>query len=271
MAGVRWHQTDLLDRAAAARLIREVRPSHLLHLAWTVEHGAFWTSPDNLDWLAASLHLLRCFNEAGGSRFLGIGSGAEYGDCAGDCDEAETPLCPASLYAAAKSSLWSTGRHYAQTVELGFVWCRLFQVFGVGEPQTRLIPSVIGALLRGEVVAVGSGTAVRDFVDVRDAAAALKVILLSDFSGALNVGTGRGRSIAEVCESIGRQLGRPELIGIGRRQDRPGEPGRIVADVARLRSVNGELPATTLEDSIADVIGWLSEGKVTAQRGQARP
>src|SRR5690606_6877319 len=38
---------DLLDRAAMEVLVRRVAPSHLLHTAWDVTHGAFWTARAN--------------------------------------------------------------------------------------------------------------------------------------------------------------------------------------------------------------------------------
>ncbi len=52
-----WCEADLFDTAAIARVLRETRPEIVLHLAWTVEHGQFWTAPENLDFVAASLML----------------------------------------------------------------------------------------------------------------------------------------------------------------------------------------------------------------------
>jgi len=50
---------DLLRDGAAQELVARVRPSHLLHLAWETEHGRFWHAPENVEWVAASLRLLR--------------------------------------------------------------------------------------------------------------------------------------------------------------------------------------------------------------------
>src|SRR5882672_1848487 len=82
-AGVAWHKTDLLDLAQRRSLMEKVRPSHLLHLAWYVEHGRFWTAPENDEWVAASLDLMRLFTEEGGRRIVFTGSCAEY-DWSGD-------------------------------------------------------------------------------------------------------------------------------------------------------------------------------------------
>src|SRR3712207_173544 len=76
--GVSWHRADLLDEAEARRLLAEVRPAVLVHAAWYVEHGRFWTAPENERWLEASTALGAAFVEAGGRRLVGLGTCAEY-------------------------------------------------------------------------------------------------------------------------------------------------------------------------------------------------
>src|SRR4051794_6956500 len=103
-----WHRADLLDLAAQRRLLREIRPVLLVHAAWYVAHGRFWTAPENADWLEASTALAAQFVEAGGGRFLGLGSAAEYADAAsgdGAPWPESRPIAPATPYGAAKAAL----------------------------------------------------------------------------------------------------------------------------------------------------------------------
>ena len=66
VAGAIYHHVDLLgDGKTLAGLICEIKPQSLLHLAWSVEPGAFWQDRNNLDWLAASFRLYRAFVAAG--------------------------------------------------------------------------------------------------------------------------------------------------------------------------------------------------------------
>src|SRR5215471_12741951 len=74
----RWHALDLFDGGAVAAALDAIRPSHLLHLAWTTEHGKFWTDPANETWRAATLALVDRFIGAGGSRCVIAGSCTEY-------------------------------------------------------------------------------------------------------------------------------------------------------------------------------------------------
>src|SRR5688572_5048389 len=100
--GVRWHQSNLLDEQSIARLIAEVRVSHLLHLAWCAVPGRFWTAPENLLWAGASLNLIRAFRDHGGERVVVAGTCAEYDWHAGPCREDTTPIRPATVYGRCK-------------------------------------------------------------------------------------------------------------------------------------------------------------------------
>src|SRR5512139_1633254 len=101
----RHHRCDLLDARQVSDLMAAIRPSHLLHLAWFAEPGAYWTSPENLRWVQASLGLLQAFAAQGGCRVVTAGSCAEYDWRYGYCSETLTPLRPDSLYGACKHAL----------------------------------------------------------------------------------------------------------------------------------------------------------------------
>ena len=51
LADVHWHIADLLDYSQITELVREVKPAHLLHLAWYAEPGRYWQAPENLRWV----------------------------------------------------------------------------------------------------------------------------------------------------------------------------------------------------------------------------
>src|SRR5260370_7046858 len=63
--GATWHRCDLLDGAACEALVRRLRPTHLLHLAWIAQPGLFWTIPLNMAWLAPAGPLVSASHSAG--------------------------------------------------------------------------------------------------------------------------------------------------------------------------------------------------------------
>src|SRR5215207_601381 len=86
-----WHSQNFLDDNKTQRLIENVQPSHCLHFAWYTEPGKYWSSPENLRWIASSALLLYSFNQNGGERFVGAGTCAEYDWRYGHCTEMLTP------------------------------------------------------------------------------------------------------------------------------------------------------------------------------------
>jgi nucleoside-diphosphate-sugar epimerase len=229
--GAGWHKADLLEPDAAVELIRDARPSHLLHLAWTTEHGRYWDDPANLAWVEASRRLVEAFSDAGGRRAVLAGSCAQR-------------AWPDTFYARAKNE---ASDFFAATGILLFP-------YGPFESPERLVPSVTLSLLAGEEARTTPGKQLRDYIHVADCGRALAALLDSDVRGGVEIGTGRGTSVAEIAQTIARLLGREELLRVGAL---PGDDeSRVVADTTRLRAEVGFTPRYELEEGLRDAVRW---------------
>jgi nucleoside-diphosphate-sugar epimerase len=259
---------DLLNEQSRRELMSRVKPSHLLHLAWHVPPGKYWTSLENVRWLQASLDLLVAFAAEGGQRVVSAGTCAEYsweGD--GICREDETPLEPVSLYGVSKDALRRMQESLARQLGLSQAWGRIFFPYGRFEPEGRLVPSVIRSILAGEPARCSHGRQVRDFMYVDDAARAFVVLLDSSYEGAVNVGTGVPVTIAEVAQTAAKAAGAPHLLQIGALPARAGEPDRLVADVSRLQEI-GFVSHWKLKSGIdATVSWWQKDTRLTPNAG----
>ncbi len=257
---VQCHAVDLLDPAATRALLDRLRPTHLLHLAWTVAPGGFWTTRDNLDWLAASLQLYRAFVAAGGQRFVGAGSCAEYGwapdQVAAPLDERSSACQPATLYGTAKQALHSTLVAAAALDGAALAWGRVFFLYGPGEKPGRLVSDVITKLLRGAPVETTAGTQLRDFMHVADVGAAFAALTAADISGPVNIASGQALPLAALLAEIARQTGAGHLLRLGARPMPPNEPAQLLPATQRLRDELGFTPRHSLESGIADSIAW---------------
>jgi len=254
-AGVRWHRCDLLEPAAPARLIAAVRPTHLVHAAWDVSPG-YWSSLANLDWLAASAALLRAFAEAGGARFVGVGTCAEYAEGMDMPLGEDSPTTPQSLYGEAKLSLCRLAGRLAEQGAFSQAWGRLFLLTGPNEAADRLVPYVATQLLKGEIALCSSGEQWRDYLDVRDVGAALAALALSEVEGPVNIGSGQPVPVAQVVSTVAALTGRPDLLRLGARPPRPNDPPELAARIARLRDEVGFCPRYTLDESLTDAVAW---------------
>ncbi len=256
--GVRWHKADLADGARIEELMRELAPGRLVHLAWCMEHGRYWSAPENVAWVERSLCLMRAFVRHGGRRLLVLGTCAEY-----DWSAADRPLCesrsrvaPATLYGTAKDALRRVAGAYAEREGVELAWARPFFLYGPRELPERLVASVARSLLAEESVSTRRGAQVRDLLHVEDAAGALAALLDSTVTGEVNIASGVGVRVDEVVDRIAQLIGRPELIRRGALPDRPGEPPLLVADVARLREEVGYRSRWELPDGLAATVRW---------------
>jgi nucleoside-diphosphate-sugar epimerase len=240
---------DLLD-PAARRLLPEA--DVLLHTAWVTRHGAYWTSPENLLWISATLDLARRFAAAGGRRIVFVGTCAEYGwALPARAPWNERRACrPHTPYGAAKLLAWTALQELAARSGVGLVNARLFWPVGRHEAPERLLPSLLGAALTGRPVAVGPAGLTRDLLDVRDAGAALARLALAAVQGVVNVGSGVPVRLDELAARVAG-VGSP-LVRLGARPLRAGEPLVMVADPTRLIEATGFAPRYTLAETIAD-------------------
>jgi nucleoside-diphosphate-sugar epimerase len=245
---------NLLDRVAVSALVAEARASHLIHLAW---HGGLadrWTSPANLDWMAATVHLVREFARLGGRRAVCVGSCAEY-----DWSEAilteSTALRPRTLYGATKAGTGLALCAAAPALDLSLAWARVFFVLGPGEPPGRLLGDLIGGLKAGKPVNCTDGLQERDFLHVDDLSQALVALLESSAMGAVNVASGHAIPVRDLIAAVADRIGRPDLVRLGAVARPSDDPSRLLANVARLREEVGFVPRHTLDSAVVAVLG----------------
>jgi nucleoside-diphosphate-sugar epimerase len=183
------------------------------------------------------------------------GSMAEYGMADGACRE-DARCAPQTAYGIAKlaSSLYASS--YGPRRGLTTCVARLFGVYGPGEGPSRLVPTLIARLSRGEAVELSDGAQRRDFVHVDDACEALVRLAAEPPSAeplalVVNVGTGVAPSIREVAGWIADALSRPRsLLHFGARARSPGDADLLVADTEKLEQILRWRPPQRLNASM---------------------
>jgi nucleoside-diphosphate-sugar epimerase len=249
-----WHRANLLEPGEIASLVGKVRPTHLLHFAWYAVPGKYWTAPENLAWVRATINLMQMFSDHGGQRAVMAGSCAEYDWKFDYCSELFTPRRPVTLYGACKHGTQVLLDAWSRQTGLSSAWGRIFFLYGPGEYPARLVPSVINSLLRNEPAHCTHGNQVRDFMHVADVAAAFVELLGSDVKGAVNIASGVSSTLKEVIHAIADYLNRRDLVRLGAVPAPAGEPDALIADVGRLREEVGFSPRYGLQQGIAQTI-----------------
>lgn len=230
-------ETDLLKPESCQALVARAGATHLVHMAWYAEHGKFWTSPLNLRWLEASVHLVESFCAAGGHKVVVAGTCAEYDWSVGYCREEDSPLVPATLYGTSKDATRRLVEAICIAHGVPCAWGRIFLPYGPGEDARRLIPSLI-EVFKGKRAPFGvNASAYRDFLHVEDVGRGFVQLLLADARGSYNIASGEPTLIAEVVRLIAEAYGADPHLVLDLATERPGESGLLVGDSRKLRAL----------------------------------
>jgi nucleoside-diphosphate-sugar epimerase len=247
------HCADLCASGAARELLPRIKPTHLLHLAWYAEPGKFWTSQQNIRWVAASLELFEAFVESGGQRFVGAGTCAEYDWKFDTLSPDNTPLNPTMLYGSAKARLYQLLSAASQEAGISFAWGRIFFPFGPWEHPARLLPQVISGLIGGTPVALSAGTQIRDFVYSEDVALMFADLVDSPTAGAVNIASGRAMSVRSFVELTLRHFDDAELLQFGKRPAGVDDTPYMIADMSGAGAI---APRIGIEEGVARTVAW---------------
>jgi nucleoside-diphosphate-sugar epimerase len=250
---VQFIETDLLSAIDFETLMRDIAPTHLLHLAWYAEHGKFWTSLANLRWVEASSRLVESFCKAGGQHVVVAGTCAEYDWNQGYCIEDTTPLNPASLYGVAKNAAHMLAMGICQQFKVRCAWGRIFLPFGKNEANARLIPSLID-VYKGKRPPFSIHTnAYRDFLHVDDVCQGMLKLLTHDAQGAYNICSAAPTHLKALVETLAHLMGGSPLPLLELAVNRPHEHRFLIGNNDKLTSL-GWSQALSLEKGLEMVI-----------------
>lgn len=230
-------EADLLLMDDGPAAVRSARATHLVHMAWYAEHGAYWGSPLNLRWLEASVRLVEAFCSAGGEKVVVAGTCAEYDWSYGYCREDMTPLTPASMYGTAKDATRRLLMAICNAHQVSLAWARIFLPYGQGEDSRRLIPSLV-QVFQGKRQPFGvNAMAYRDFLHAEDVARGFERLLLSDATGSYNISSGQPMQIAEVVRLIANTFNGDSRIVLDLSKEQSSEPAMLIGDNGKLKAL----------------------------------
>lgn len=253
------YKLDLMDREAVSEFLKENKFETIIHLAWYVGPKC-QISPINIECLESSLHLIKTFWENGGKNVLVSGSMSEYDFSYGWCHEDKTPLNSPSLYGQTNAALFQILEKFCKFHELNLKWARIFNIYGLNEKKTRLIPYVINQMLKNEEVNVSPCTQIQNYMHISDVARALVMFLESDAVGAVNIAANAPTRLKDMIEYCKEEIGYNKAINYGALKPSFEQPF-LSCDISRLRSEIGFEQSISLEAGLKDTIDfWRKNG-----------
>jgi nucleoside-diphosphate-sugar epimerase len=256
----RYRSLPLRETNALRSLVADFAPHYVFHVASALHSASpIELAETNVDGMASLLSAL----DGCGARLVVTSTAGVYGNPSRVPVDEDHPCVPVNAYGSTKLAAERLTREHFRD----FVIARIFNVVGAGQPDDHICGRLATQVARASdgttaTIEVGPLEPTRDFVDVRDIAAAL--LLLSERAPAgavVNVGSGLEVSIGEVLSLLVR-VAKVEVRIVGR-EDVPAGVARSVADIARLRLL-GFQPAYRLERSLRDSLEWWRQ--LTAPR-----
>ncbi len=257
------HRVDIRD-AAAARIIEQIRPSAVLHLAAQVSVPASTRDPmrDAETNVLGTLNLMEAVRKIGDCRFLFVSTGgAIYGEPEDMPVDETAAKRPASPYGASKLAAENYLATYGAAYDFDYTVVRPANLFGPRQNaagEAGVVAIFANAMLAGEAVKIfGDGDDERDFVYVSDAVDCIRRALVAGKRTAYNVGTGTGTSIHALFEELVSLTGyakAPEHIG-----RRPGDLCRITLDASRAKRDLNWAPRTPLAEGLRRTVDYYRD------------
>ncbi len=253
-------ETASLDKEAIVSKLSERRYDAVFHLA---AYGVAPGSRDPITTLQTNVlgtdAIIHAAAAVGARAVIYVGSCSEYHEPQpGVLVSEDAPLARAGLYGASKAAAGLWGRALAQHLGIHFQWLRLFNVFGPGEAEHRLIPSILRSMNHDEPVALSPGEQVRDFLYVEDVAEGLVLAAKAAFvghTGPFNLCSGQPITVREVALAAAEALGKPkDLLNFGALSYRPDECLWLVGRPNRFQDATGFRPRVSLRAGIEAMI-----------------
>lgn len=261
----RWYELDLRRRWEVERACLVERPEMVVHLAAQtyVPDSILWPGEFVQDNVLGTANLLSVLNHLSPGPAVILTSSCEvYGNRAEAAKEAAVPA-PRSPYAATKLAQ----EHLVEASAAGFgnryLILRLFNNFGPGQQPNRLLPQALRAALGGgEFELHGDGSAMRDWLDVRDTCEAVVQAIRAEVSGLppiLNLSAERPLSVSGVIDAVERAFAC--RIAIRKVEPMNGHLQMSIGDASAAREALSWTPRRSLDDYLRELAASVATDK----------
>jgi UDP-glucose-4-epimerase GalE len=254
---VKWGplvEGDILDGSLVQSALRAHKPVAVIHFAALALVGESVADPSKY-WrvnVGGVLSLLDAMRSASVDKLVFSSTCAVYGEPSEVPIHEDVPKNPVNPYGATKLAAERMMDDFGAAYGLRSVRLRYFNACGadpaleIGEDrdiETHLIPLILDAArerrpsigIFGTDYPTPDGTAIRDYIHVVDLAdahvRAVKYLVAGGDTVAVNLGAGKGASVAEVIGMAERVVGRP--VPQVKKDRRPGDPANLVADTRK--------------------------------------
>jgi NAD dependent epimerase/dehydratase len=248
---------DVADPYLVSRLVEGV--DTVFHLAALIGIPFSYVAPEQYvkTNISGTVAVLEAARRHGVRRVVNTSTSETYGTAQyAPIDEAH-PLVGQSPYSATKIAADKMVESYFLSFDLPVVTLRPFNTYGPRQSMRAVIPTLMTQALFSDRIRLGSLDPVRDMNHVFDTVAGfLGVAEAAGVEGGVfNVGSGQGRTVGEILDSIQAVTGVSIPIEVEKERVRPAasEVGKLVCDFSRAAMAFGYRPQVDFADGLISV------------------
>lgn len=252
------HEADLADAATISRVVAEVAPDYVVHLAavsFVAHHDVELMYRANILGTRQLLEALASLPRTPRSIIL-ASSANVYGNSRAGVLNEELPPAPANDYGVTKVAMEYVASIYRERLPL--IVARPFNYTGKGQGEKFIIPKIIAhAREHRPLIELGNVDVARDFSDVRSVVDAYARLLDAPdaLGGTFNICSGHAVRIDELVEQISKLSGQKLETRVNPAFVRTNEVRSLCGSAAKLESVIGPLKAIKLGETLR----WMLE------------
>lgn len=269
---IKLFECDLTNRVGVARVLEQVKPDKIFHLAAQAFVPSSWQSPEHTLYnnIICELNIFEVVRELKIDPVIHIaGSSEEYGLVfENELPIRETnPLRPLSPYAVSKITQDMLACQYHKSYGLRTVVTRAFNHEGPRRGKQYVTSAFASQLAAIEakhadpVMRVGNLDAIRDFSDVRDIVRAYWLATEKcKYGEPYNIGSGQGYKIEGVLSSLISFSGVKVQVMQDPNLMRPSDVPVLICDSGKFREATGWRPEINFETTLKDTLNyWRAE------------
>ena len=258
------HYGDLTDSTTLRRIISDVRPTELYHLAGQSHVGLSFEIPESTCEEAgmATLRLLEIArSQSQPVRFYHASSSEIFGNASEIPQTENTPLRPTSPYGCAKAFATQLAQVYRESY--GLFVCNGI-LYNHESPRrgenfvTRKIARAAARIARklDDELVLGNLESQRDWGRAHDYVEAMWLMLQHKTADDYVVATGETHSVREFVEAAFAVVDLPweKYVKHDESFDRPTEPARLVGSADKIRRTLGWKPAGTFRQLVDEMV-----------------
>lgn len=246
---ITWYQGSFDDLNTAQRVLEEIQPDIIYHLAGmaTASNSVTNVLPTYHSLVTSTVNLLTVAAALNCQRIILVGSTNE-------------PLhqYPNSPYAAAKCASTMYGHLFQKLYSLPLVIARTSVAYGPGQPSDKLIPYVMSHLLKAQRPKLSTGAWKTDWIYIDDVIDGLFCCAtVPDIEGeTIDIGTGQYTSVREVVDKLVDIMSPPVTPLFGVLPDRHAEH-TPVADTAKTWEKLHWKAKTSIEEGLRKTVAFI--------------